>query len=205
MTTAFQQVIDNATTISISKRKKIGTTVARDGTVKATSLGGQVWQFEVQLPTGPKYSTYRSFIDKIEALDRITTGQIQLNNSGHSYISEYQGNVSAPNSITVSHTSGNTVTITGGLGGLSSGYVFKSGDFIQLGSSGSVYSVVDDVAWNQTSVTLHRPVRESAGSYTLNVGPSCVFDVVCVQFPDWTIWGYDQIRWSGPFIFAEAI
>lgn len=204
MTTAFQLVIDNATTISINKRRKVGTSVARDGTVKATSLGGQLWQFEVQLPSGPKFSDYRPFIDIVEYLDRTTVGQIQLNTTGQEYISQYQGDVASPNSITVSYTSGNTVTITGGLGGLSSGYVFKSGDLIQLGN-GAVYSVVGDVPYNQTTVTLHRPVREAAGSYTLKVGPSCVFDVICVQFPDWTIWGYDQIRWSGPFIFVESI
>jgi hypothetical protein len=205
MTTAFQNVIDNAATLSISKRKKVGTSVARDGTVKATSLGGQVWQFEVQLPSGPRYSTYRTFLDQIEALDRTTVGQIQLNNTGHDYISEYRGNVSTPSGIIVQYTSGNTVTVTGGTGGLSSGYIFKSGDLIQLGSTGSVYSVVNDVAWNQTTVTLHRPVREAPDSYFVRVGPNCVFDVICVQFPDWTIWGYDQIRWSGPFIFAEAL
>ena len=205
MTTAFQNVIDNATTISIAKRKKVGTTIARDGTVKATSLGGQTWQFSVLLPNGPKYSVYRTFLDQIEALDRTTVGQIQLNTTGAEYISEYRGDVAAPNSITVDYTSGNTVEITGGLGGLSSGHVFKTGDFIQLGSSGSVYTVVNDVAWDATTVTLHRPVREAAGAYTVNVGPACVFDVICVEFPDWTIWGYDQIRWSGPFVFAEAI
>ena len=50
MTTAYQEVLDRATTISINKRKTVAQTVARNGTVRSTSLGGGGWQFEVQLP-----------------------------------------------------------------------------------------------------------------------------------------------------------
>jgi hypothetical protein len=202
MTTAFQNVVNNASTISINRKKTIGQTIARDGTVKSTSLGGQLWQFEVQLPTGPRFSDYRSILSAIEALDRTTVGQIQFNAAGHDYISGYQGDLGNISAITVSYTSGNTVTITGGAT-LASGYRFRAGDLIQLGNN-SVYTVVSDVAYNQTTVTLHRPVRESAGTYTLKVGPNCVFDVICVQFPEWTIFGYDQISWSGPFLFSEV-
>jgi hypothetical protein len=206
MTTAFQSVIDNATTISINKRRTVGQTVARNGAVKSTSFGGQVWQFQVELPSGPRYSLYRSTIEKLEALDRTTVGQIQFNAAGHSYISGYLGNLSNIANINVTHVSGNTVTINSGASGLAVGqFIFKAGDIIQLGASGSVYSVAADVAHNGTTVTLNRPVRDGAGSYTLRVGPACVFDVICVQFPDWTIFGYDQVQWSGPFVFAEVI
>mgnify|MGYP003638850020 CR=1 FL=1 len=192
MTTAFQSVIDNATTISINKRRTVGQTVARNGAVKSTSFGGQVWQFQVELPSGPRYSLYRSTIEKLEALDRTTVGQIQFNAAGHSYISGYLGNLSNIANINVTHVSGNTVTINSGASGLAVGqFIFKAGDIIQLGAS--------------TTVTLNRPVRDGAGSYTLRVGPACVFDVICVQFPDWTIFGYDQVQWSGPFVFAEVI
>ena len=205
MTTAFQLVIDNATTLSINKRKKVATTVSRQGNVKATSIGGQLWEFNVVLPNGPRYSEYRPFIELVEALDRTTVGQIQINAAGHDYISGYQGDLTNVTGITVSYSSGNTVTITGGASGLGVGeYIFKSGDLIQLGN-GAVYTVVNDVAYNQTTVTLHRPVREAAGSYTLKVGPACVFNVMCVQFPNWTILGYDQVSWSGAFVFAESI
>lgn len=205
MTTAFQTVFDNAESIAINKRKKVAQTVSRDGTVKSTSIGGQIWEFEVQLPAGPRWTDYRQAIEAMEALDRVTVGTVQISSSGQSWLSEYQGDVASPNLITVDFTSGNTVEIAGGLGGLSSGYIFRAGDFIQLGTSGSVYTVVEDVAYNETTVTLHRPVREGAGNYTLRVGQSVTWSVICVQFPQWNIFARNQVSWDGPFIFAEAI
>jgi hypothetical protein len=204
MTTAFQTVIDNAESLSINKKKRVAQTQSRDGTIKTTSLGGQVWEFNVRLPDGPSWTEYRPLIEAIEALDRTTVGQIQINSAGHSYISGYQGDLTNTSAINVSYSSGNTVTITSGAT-LLSGYIFKAGDFIQLGSSGGVYTVTEDVAFNQTTVKLHRPVRESAGSYLLYVGQNVTWDVICVDLPQWTIFSRDQISWSGSFVFAEAL
>ena len=203
MTTAYQNVINLAETISINRRKKVAQTTSRDGTVKSTSLGGQIWEFEVKMPDGISWTTLRPIIEQMEYLDRVTVGQIQFNRAGQEYIAGYQGDLTNITAITVSYSSGNTVSITGGAT-LASGYRFKSGDLIQLGT-GSIYSVVNDVAYNQTTVTLNRPVRESAGSYTLKVGANCVFNVLCIQFPQWTIFQRNQVSWGGPFIFAEAI
>lgn len=204
MTTAFQTVIDYAETLSINKKRKVAQTTSRDGTVKSTSLGGQVWEFEVKLPDGPAWTTFRPLIERMEALDRTTVGTIQINKAAHSWISGYQGNLTNITGVNVSYTSGNTVTITSGAT-LASGYRFRSGDLIQLGTSGSVYSVVDDVLFNQNTITLNRPVREAAGSYLLRVGQNVTWNVICVQFPNWTLFARDQVSWSGPFVFAEAI
>jgi hypothetical protein len=206
MTTAFQTVIDNAEAISFNKRKKVAQTTSRDGTVKSTSLGGQIWEFEVTLPNGPRWSEYRPLIEKMEALDRITVGTIQINKASHSWLTAYQGNLASLSGIGVTFTSGNTVTIASGATGLTAGqFRFRSGDLIQLGSSGKVYSVVDDVAHNGTTITLNRPVREAAGSYTLVVGQSVTWSIICVQFPKWTVFARDQVGWDGPFVFAEAV
>lgn len=206
MTTAFQTVIDNAEAISFNRRKKVAQTTSRDGTVKSTSLGGQIWEFEVTLPNGPKWSEYRPLIERMEALDRVNVGTIQINKAEHSWLTGYQGNLSTLTGIGVSFTSGNTVTITSGATGLSTGqFRFRSGDLIQLGTSGKVYSVVSDVAHNGTTITLNRPVREAAGSYTLVVGQSVTWSVICVQFPKWTVFARDQVGWDGPFVFAEAV
>jgi hypothetical protein len=143
----------------------------------------------------------------MEALDRTTVGTIRINSTGQSWLSGYQGNLSNITNINVSYSgSGNLVTITSGATGLTTGqFRFRSGDLIQLGTSGSVYSVVDDVAHNGNNIVLNRPVRESAGTYTLAVGQNVVWSVICVQFPKWTIFARDQIQWDGPFVFAEAI
>jgi hypothetical protein len=204
MTTAFQTVFDNAEQISFNKRKKVATTISRSGVVKATSLGGQVWEFEVTLPSGPAWTEYRPLIERMEALDRVTVGQVQINKVGQEWITGYQGNLSNITGVTVSYTSGNTLTITGGAT-LGSGFRFKSGDVIQLGTTGAVYSVVNDVAFNSNTITVHRPVLEAAGTYTLRVGPNVVWNVLCINFPKWTIFARDQISWEGPFVFVEAI
>jgi len=204
MTTAFQTVFNNAESIGINKRKKVSQTLARDGTLKAISLGGQVWEFEIRLPDGPRWSEYRPLIEQMEALDRVTVGTVAINDSGLTWLNQYQGDLTNTGSVTVSYTSGNTVTITGGAT-LASGNIFKSGDFIQLGSTGSVYTVVSDVAHDATTVTLHRPVREAAGNYTLRIGQAVQWQVICANFPKWTIFARDQVGWDGPFIFSEAI
>ena len=204
MTTAFQTVFDNAEQISFNKRKKVATTISRSGVVKATSLGGQVWEFEVTLPSGPAWTEYRPLIERMEALDRVTVGQVQINKAGQEWITGYQGDLTNITGVTVSYTSGNTLTITGGAT-LGSGFRFKSGDVIQLGTTGAVYSVVNDVAFNSNTITVHRPVLEAAGTYTLSVGPNVVWNVLCINFPKWTIFARDQISWEGPFVFVEAI
>jgi hypothetical protein len=206
MTTAFQQVINNAEAISIFKRKRVAQTQARDGTVRTLSLGGQTWEFAVRLPDGPAWTDYRGIIERIEALDRVTVGDIQINAAGHDWLSRYQGDLSTITNIAVSFTSGNTVTITSGATGLTTGqFRFRAGDFIQLGTTGSVYSVAEDVAHNANTITLHRPVREAAGTYTLRVGPAVVWKVICTSFPNWTLFARDQVSWSGEFVFAEAL
>jgi hypothetical protein len=65
--------------------------------------------------------------------------------------------------------------------------------------------VVNDVAHNGTSITVNRPIREAAGTYTLKVGPNVVWSVICVNFPKWNIFARDQISWDGSFVFAEAL
>ena len=30
------------------------------------------------------------------------------------------------------------------------------------------------------------------------------YNVICVAFPQWELFGYDQVRWSGPFVFVEV-
>lgn len=206
----FQTVIDNAQTISINKRRKVSVTASRDGTVKTLSLGSQPWTFEVQMPNGPQWTTMRPLIERLEYLDRTTVGSIRINKSTHSWINGYQGNLSNPNAVTVLHstTSSNSLTIASGAGGLYAGqFRFKAGDLIQLGSTGSVYSVAADVPYNGTTITTHRPIREATTStpYSLLVGQSVTWNVICTSFPQWSLVSRNQISWSGPFVFVEAL
>jgi len=203
---AFQYVIDHADTLAINKKKKVAQTVSRDGVVKSISLGGQVWEFNVKLPDGPAWTDWRGMIEQIEALDMVTTGTIQISSAGHSWINGYQGNMTILNNTTATVTTGNTISISSATNGaLVGGYKFRSGDFIQMGTGGKVYTVVNDVPYNGTSVTLNRPVRDAAGTYTLVIGQNVQWTVICTQIPQWTMFQRNQISWSGPFIFSEVV
>lgn len=201
---SFQWIIDNCETMRIDTQPVVAQTETRDGTVRATSRGGSVWEFTVQLPDGPSWEDYRQDIAKAQALDRYTTGNIQINTAGQDWLIGYQGNVSNVSAVTASWTQGSaTVTLTGGQA--ASGYNFRAGDIIQLGSSGKVYRVNGDVAYNSNTVTVHRPVIDSTGSGTLRIGPNCVFTVICKEFPQWTLFARNQVGWDGPFVFQESL
>jgi hypothetical protein len=201
---SFQFVIDNASAISIDRLRTVASTTARDGTVRSVNRGGQTWRFSVELPQGPRWSDYRGDISRIEALDRVTVSNISLNNVGQEWLWRYQGNCANIATITATvPSSGNTITLTGGQA--ASGFNFKAGDFIQLGSSGRVYTVAADVAFGSNTVTLHRPLMDPAGTVTLRVAQNCVFSVICTDFPQWNIFARDQVSWSGPFRFVENL
>ena len=42
--------------------------------------------------------------------------------------------------------------------------------------------------------------------YYNNVDPGTneSYTVICVEFPQWTIFEYNQVQWSGPFVFVEV-
>lgn len=206
-TTAFQYIFDNAAAISINKRAVVAQSVTRDQTVRTVSRGGQVWRFEVTMPSGMVWSDVRGKIEAIDAADRFTTGQVQINNSGYnSWLMPYQGNSANTTGFVANVTQGtNTITLTTSPT-TSSGYKFKAGDLIQLGSTGKVYTVSSDVAYNSNTVTLNRPVLDStATGVSLVVGPSVTWNVVCLEIPNWTINQRNIVTWSGPFKFTEAL
>lgn len=201
---SFQWIFDNAESLSIDTQQVVGQSISRNNTVRATSRGGGIWRFTVKLPEGLSWTDYRGYISKTEALGRTATGTISINASGQSWLYKYQGN-----SV---NSTGFVATITGGSATItlttspttSSGYKFKAGDFIQLGSSGKVYRVAADVAYNSNSVTLNRAVEETTASgVALRVGSNCVWTVICTQLPQWTLVERDRLAWSGPFVFYE--
>lgn len=205
-TTAFQTVIDKAQSISINKRAVVSQTISRDQTVRSTSRGGQVWRFDVKMPDGIPWTELRGAIEAIDNADRYTSGNISLNTAGTlAWFMNYQGNAASTSGFVGTATQGNvTLTLTSNPT-VSSGYKFRAGDLLQLGTSGKVYTVVSDVAYTSNVVTLNRPVIDSTGSKTLIVGPNVVFKVICVNLPTWNIMARNQVSWSGNFTFYEDL
>ena len=124
---SFQYVMNNATTLSINRKKNVAQTQTRNGVVKTVSRGTPKKIFTLKLPDGPKWSQERVSIEALEALDRDTAGTITITYAKH--------------------------------------------------------------PWYYSNST---PGTEES------------YSVICVSFPEWEVFGYDQVRWSGPFIFVEV-
>lgn len=212
---SFQWIFDNAESISISKRAVVAQTITRGNRVRTSKLGGQTWRFDVKLPDGMPWDQWRSYIERAEALDRYTTDTIQLNDTGYSYINAYQGAANSAN-IQLTYNSDLAPT-TLNLSSISSiaetDYVFRAGDWLQLGNDGHAYTVIADVvrgnsAVSNVTVSVNRPIIETANAsvvYTARVGQDVQFDVICVDFPNWTIFQRNQVSWSGSFVFYEVV
>ena len=205
MTTAFQYVFDNAESISINRRAVVAQTQSRDGTVRTISRGGQIWRFDVRLPDGIQWTDARPYIELIDYADRYTTGTVSLNAAGYtSYMINYLGNSVNKTGFAASWTQGGTsITLTSSPT-TTSGYKFRVGDVIQLGT-GSVYSVRADVAFNSNTVNLNRAILDATGSGSLKVAEDVVWSVICTEMPTWNIFSRNQVSWSGSFIFYEAL
>lgn len=204
---AFQFIFDNAESISINKRPTVATTITRDNTVRAVKRGGDTWRFEVKLPDGIPWTELRPYIEQAESLGRHTGGvAVQINNAGYnSWLTNYRGTAGSLTGFAAKWTRGDTFVSLGAAPSMSSGFYFKAGDIIQLGTSGRCYSVIADVPYGQSTVQLNRPVLETTvtTNIALNVGPNCVWRVICTQMPTWTIFARDQVMWSGAFQFYE--
>jgi hypothetical protein len=202
---SFQNVIDYAETISIDTKQVVASTQSRDGTYRAVSRGGQYWRFEVKVPDGPSWTDWRTRIANFERLDRVNSGTFSLNTANMEWLYKYQGNSANYTGFVATITQGSKNILLTTSPTTSSGFKFRAGDFIQLGTTRKVYKVESDVPYNSNSVTLHRPVIESSAStVSLRVAENCVFTVYCKDMPQWTIMARDQISWSGPFVFVEA-
>jgi hypothetical protein len=206
MTTAFQYIFDRASAISINKRAVVAQTTTRDQTIRTVSRGGQVWRFDVTPPAGLPWSEARPYLEAIDAADRFTAGNVQINNVGYnSWLTPYQGTAVNSTGFYLSATQGYanaTITVSPTI---SSGYRFRAGDIVQLGNTGHVYTVTADVAHNSTAVTLNRPVIDTTANVNLRVGPNVIWNVICVDIPDWTISDVNVVTFDGSFKFVENL
>lgn len=203
---SFQWIIDRAESISIDRQDIVGQTITRNQTVRAVSRGAGVWKFTVKVPDGISWTELRPYISPTEKLGRTTVAPIVINAAGHTWISQYQGNSINSTGFVATITKGSaTITLTTSPT-TASGYKFRAGDFIQLGTTGRVYTVAADVAFNSNTVTLHRAVIEnSASGVALSVGVNCTWNVICTDFPQWQLFARDQVSWTGPFVFYESM
>ena len=203
---AFQWIVDSATTMSIDGRGVVAATSTRENVIRTVSRGGRVWKFTVSPSPGKTYVESRPYLARLDQMDRITIADIDFDHAGFENIIGYLGSGTGGFTVVVPvGTSVTTCTITAGT--LASGYVARAGDWLQIGSTGSVYQVVADPSvGNGATVTLNRPIDEAAGSYTGYFGANVTWSVLCVERPTWTLVpaGANMlVNWSGDFVFYE--
>lgn len=124
----FQWIVNNAESISVNRKQQVSQTTARNGIVRAVTRGTQPKRFEVKLPDGLPWDTFRTDIIAAEALDRITPAVIAL-------------------------------------------------PFARF-------------PWYYNNI---------------NPGTNESYNVICVTWPEWTIYSRNQVSWAGAFVFVEVI
>lgn len=213
---SFQTIFEIQQSMTVNTRRTVGQQVSRSGQIRvAQYLTSVPWVFTVTPHAYLPYATSRDVIQTIDNLDRQLPETITFSSTNLAWFTEYQGdltNVQAQALTLASVPAANAQTIS--VGNLPSvaetKYVFKAGDFLQIGSY--TYKVTADVlrGSNPTvSVNLHRPVIGTPSVGTLaGVGNTCEFTVLAERCPTYTLMpapGGAFVQWDEAFVFREDI
>lgn len=208
---SFQWIIDNCAGISIDHRPTVAQTVTRNNRVSSVVRGGYTYRFSVEMPVGYRYSDARPHIAAYEAQGLHTTDTISI---PQDYISGYKGAASGSTGWSISATQYDTefdVTSIGGANITGPAPLLAAGDVLNIktgSTSHNAYTVTEDATWfgsAPVTVKLNRAILESTGSYTIDAGSSTNWDVICVSMPQWNIFDYNLVNWSGSFVFYEVL
>lgn len=217
---SLQSIIDSAQSIQIVRRKLAGQTVSRSGHLKVSSVASAVpFQFTVKFRPGLKYSTNRALLEEIDRLDRVLTENVDIGNSntGLSYITEYQGELSLGQLGQITVSSGSNLTLTLNVsavtGATATDVVFRAGDFVQIASGYKYpYTVTDTVLKGSGStidVPISRPFIDQSGfteaGKGILVGPDVSWQVIMTKKPSYTILPYDIVEFNSDFELVEVV
>jgi hypothetical protein len=161
------------------------------------------------------YPQVRGVIQAIDNKDRQLPETISFASQNLSWFVAYQGDLTTPqvNALTLDAVPpANATSITvGNLPVVSaSEYVFKAGDFLQLGLY--PYKVTTDVlrgSGTTVTVSLHRPVIGTPTVGTLTaVGTDCTFYMLAERCPTYTLNPAPSgafVQWAEAFVFREDV
>lgn len=213
---SFQTIFDIQQSMTVNNRRTVGEQVSRSGQVRvAQYLTAVPWVFTVTPHDYLYYPQVRNIIQAIDNKDRQLPETISFASQNLSWFTSYQGTLSGAQAAALTLAAvpaSNATTITvGNLPSVSAtAYVFKAGDFLQLGIY--PYKVTEDVLRGSSStvnVTLHRPVIGTPSLGTLTaVGNACTFFVLAESCPTYTLNPMTNgafVQWDSPFVFREDI
>jgi hypothetical protein len=213
---SLQTIFDIQQSMTVNNRRTVGQQVSRSGQVRvAQYLTSVPWVFTVTPHNYLYYPQVRNVIQAIDNKDRQLPESISFASTNLSWFVAYQGDLTTGqvNALTLaSSPSANATTISvGNLPSVSSSaYVFKAGDFLQLGLY--PYKVTDNVlrgSGSTVNVTLHRPVISTPSVGTLTaVGTACTFYMLAETCPTYSLNPMTSgafVQWDSPFVFREDI
>jgi hypothetical protein len=213
---SFQTIFEIQQSMTVQNRRTVGQQVSRSGQVRvAQYLTSVPWVFTITPHNYLYYPQVRGVIQAIDNKDRQLPETISFASSNLSWFTAYQGGLTTAqaNALTLASVpAANSQTISvGNLPSVGSGvYVFKAGDFLQLGLY--PYKVTVDVlrgSGTTVSVNLHRPVIGTPSVGTLSgVGSTCTFYMLAQQCPTYTLNPMTNgafVQWDAPFVFREDI
>lgn len=206
----FQNIFEIQQSMSVQNRRMVGQQVSRSGQLRvAEYLTSVPWVFTVTPHNYLYYPQVRDVIQAIDNLDRQLPETIVFSSANLSWFTAYQGNMPSGSTPTLASTpSTNTQTLSINVP-TGTGYAFKAGDFIMIGSYS--YKVKADVtrATSPVSVQIHRPIIGSPVSgAAVSYGNACTFYMVAEKCPTYTLTPMTNgafVEWDGPFVFREDI
>ena len=212
---SFQWAIDNAESISVTKRPVISQTVSRDQHVRSVSRGGAVWKFTVKMPQRMPWNYHRGYIESIDTKAMLTSQNINLSKSGYEWLTKYRGDASSTSTMTWKYNSTQAASNTykfelGNMPGAVGSTLFRAGDLIQPNGSKYVYSIVAAVTKGSATtqlVEVHRSILDTPSdtAVTIKVGPEVIWTVICTKMPTWSFVEKDLIEFNGDFEFQEVL
>ena len=111
---ALQTIIDSAAKIEFDRRRIVGQSVSRSQRLRtAERTSAQAWMMTVTPKPAWTYSSNRDLIEGITYVDRSRETQVNLaNNANMSYLTAYQGAMTAGQITALRVTATSTQTIT---------------------------------------------------------------------------------------------
>ena len=207
---ALQDIINQAGTISIDRRKVVGIQVTRNE-IPRTSLTPtrNPWRFTIEMPPVLSWWDNRSLVEALDQLDRYSPQIVNFSNSCINWIFRYQGTMTQTqvNGLTVQSFNGTQLVLQGlNTAGITNGTImFLANDLIQIGNNPYPFTVTSTsvvaTGANTITITMNRPnfITSVAGS-NITVGPNCNFNLFCPNMPTYKLIPGNQFRFQGTLI-----
>jgi hypothetical protein len=209
---SFQTIFEVQQSMTVNNRRTVGQQVSRSGQMRvAQYLTSVPWVFTVMPHNYLAYATSRQIIQTIDNLDRQLPETIVFNSANLRWFTSYQGGAATtPTTVTLGATpAANSQTLSLANLPVSTGDIFKAGDFIMIG--GYSYKITADVPYtgSTATVSIHRPVIGTPVSgNAVACGNNCTFRVLAERCPTYTLTPYPSsalVNWDDAFVFREDI